>query len=196
MQCSETTARSLLSELKFKFLRTRPGDYARKAALLTTMAHREEMLPILDFLESDNKFVVLYHYEANITVSVTQARAWMKSGASHDDPRKKSGAGQGRTAVFFSFSLLRYSVQVWVVCRLGAAMGILQWPEGSRRFDVGGPAQLQDGSRRNERWTLTRTVMRMKMRGRRRRVRAFWMLQRTPRTSLSRFSKSELLTPS
>ena len=67
------------------------------------MAHREEMLPVLDFLESDNKFVVLYHDEANITVNMSQARAWVKSGASHDDPRKKSGAGQGRTAVFFFF---------------------------------------------------------------------------------------------
>ena len=113
MQCSETTARSLLSELKFKFLRTKPGDYARKAALPTTMAHREEMLSILDFLESDNKFAVLYHDEANITVNVSQARAWVKSGASHEDPRKKSGAGQGRAAVFASFSLLRYSLQVW-----------------------------------------------------------------------------------
>ena len=77
------------------------------------MAHREEMLPILDFMESNDKFVVLYHDEANITVNVSQACAWVKSGASHDDPRKKSGAGQGRTAVFFSFSLLRHSLQVW-----------------------------------------------------------------------------------
>ena len=37
------------------------------------MAHREEMLPILDFLESNDKFVVLYHDEANITVNVSQA---------------------------------------------------------------------------------------------------------------------------
>ena len=104
LQCSETTARSLFSELNFKYLRTRPGDYARKAALPTTMAHREEMLPILDFLESDDKFVVLYHDEPC---------AWVKSGASHDDPRKKSGAGLGKTAIFSPFFLLNFSVQVW-----------------------------------------------------------------------------------
>ena len=61
------------------------------------------MLPILDLMESNDKFVVLYRDDANITVNVDQACAWVKSGASHDDPRKKSGAGQGRTAVFFFF---------------------------------------------------------------------------------------------
>ena len=75
LQCSETTARSLMSELNFSYLRTPPGDYAHKVALPTTMAHREEMLPILDFLEGDDKSVVLYHDEANIIVDVSQARA-------------------------------------------------------------------------------------------------------------------------
>ncbi len=89
-----------MEKVKFKFVVVQPGDYAVKAGLDSTIAHRNAMISILDFATEDPRFVVLYHDELNITVNIGQTRAWMKVGEVHVDVRKKSGAGLGKVVSF------------------------------------------------------------------------------------------------
>lgn len=62
-------------------------------------------MPVIDYLEDNPDFALFYHDEANFTVNLSQNFAWVKKGASHDDERQKSGAGQGGVIfLIFSFS--------------------------------------------------------------------------------------------
>jgi hypothetical protein len=121
LQCSYVAVREVLEKVKFKFVVVQPGDYAVKAGLDNTIAHRNA---VLDFVTEDSRFVVLYHDELNTTVNIGQARAWMKIGEVHVDLRKKSGAGLGKGFYFFSFffyHLFRYYLCVcffWILLRV------------------------------------------------------------------------------
>lgn len=96
----------------------RPGDYAAKANLPSSKAHRKRVLPLLDFLEESTDFAVFYHDEANFTVNLTQGHAWMKVGEDHFDMRLKSGAGAGEIFSFNFSHLADSSSRSWRVCLL------------------------------------------------------------------------------
>ncbi len=114
-QCSFSAMKDILEKVKIKFVTVQPGDYAVKAGLDSTIAHRNAMISILDFVTEDPRFVVLYHDELNMTVNLGQTRAWMKSGEVHVDLRKKSGAGQG-TIMFNLFFCFMFLLRYWCIC--------------------------------------------------------------------------------
>ena len=128
LQCSETAARFLFSG---NFLRFGHGIMlVRRHCLL--LWHIVKRCCLFWTFWSDNKFALLYHDEAKITVNVSHACAWVKSGASHE------GEIWFRLQYFFFFFAEAFGAGMEVFAFLDStAMDILQRPEGSRRFEDG-----------------------------------------------------------
>jgi hypothetical protein len=138
-QCTEADAKNVFKRLKFRYATVQAGDYAVKAGLATTLAHRELMLPLLDFWMSSKDFAVFYHDEVNMTVNLSQPKAWVKKGERPVDFRKKSGAGLGKLGCCLCFVLSFCFVEgVGVSAFLDAtSRSILQRIKEKQRFDEG-----------------------------------------------------------
>lgn len=71
------------------------GEYIVKARLPTTQNHRKLFIPLIAVLQKRPDVVLLTHDESNMTVNLSQRKAYVVPGQEAVDERKKSGAGQG-----------------------------------------------------------------------------------------------------
>lgn len=92
----------LLPLLRIKYKRVGIGEYRVKARLPSTRSHRNIFIPFVAALEKRNEVVMLTHDETNMTVNLSQPKAYVDEDSEALDDRRKTGAGLGMDSPSFS----------------------------------------------------------------------------------------------
>jgi hypothetical protein len=92
----------MLKSMGIKYMVVGVGEFVVKARLPSTRSHRKFFIPLVAALQKRADIVLLTHDESNMTVNLSQAKAYGEIGKPCLDERKKSGAGKGgRLRPFF-----------------------------------------------------------------------------------------------
>jgi hypothetical protein len=106
----------MLKSLKIEYVTVGVGEYVAKARFPSTRSHRKLFIPLVAALEQRKDVVLLTHDECNMTVNLSQPKAYCETGKPFVDLRKKSGVGQGEVCVlYFSLSQLVVWCRNWNV---------------------------------------------------------------------------------
>ncbi len=95
LQTNKYYLAKLLYQMEVKYKVVAVGEYIMKARLPTTRNHRKLFIPFVAWLRKRADVVVLTHDESNMTVNLSQRKAYVCPGDDAVDERKKSGAGLG-----------------------------------------------------------------------------------------------------